>query len=159
MWGQYLKQKSAELNISTPRGKTPRRSRCGAETPRGEVQFKSHVEELQMTSRFFTQVQEDTQKHKAEIEALALEISNFEADQMEECSEMVARVEGFLSSLVDETQVLKQFAWPEDKLSSMREAIKRDAALQRILSQQESMQQRIAALKRDESDWSDAKQV
>lgn len=56
MWGQYLKQKTAELNVNTPRGQTPRRSRSGSDGTGGEMRFKSHVEELQMTSRFFSQV-------------------------------------------------------------------------------------------------------
>lgn len=105
------------------------------------------------------QVQEDVQKHRAEIEALVQEILSFEADEMAECCELMSRVEEFSSSLVDETQVLKQFAWPEDKLSSMREAIKRDATLQKILQQQQEMEQTIAALQGNDPAWSDAKQV
>eukprot|EP00656_Telonema_subtile_P051538 TRINITY_DN6956_c0_g1_i6.p1 TRINITY_DN6956_c0_g1~~TRINITY_DN6956_c0_g1_i6.p1 ORF type:complete len:364 (-),score=97.13 TRINITY_DN6956_c0_g1_i6:195-1286(-) len=149
MWGQYLKQKTEELHLMTPRGMTPRRPRAG-QTPRGAPRFESHIDELQQSSKFFKTVMEDVERYREQIEAVAAEVLYFQGDNMAQNKELVLRTEALLGKLADENLVLKNFSWPEDKLTSMREAMKRDAVLQKVHGQQERMAGVMDALRRDE---------
>eukprot|EP00658_Telonema_sp_P-2_P026668 TRINITY_DN20792_c0_g1_i2.p1 TRINITY_DN20792_c0_g1~~TRINITY_DN20792_c0_g1_i2.p1 ORF type:complete len:273 (+),score=65.49 TRINITY_DN20792_c0_g1_i2:213-1031(+) len=99
------------------------------------------------TSKFYAAVQEESERFREPIEALSEEIREFEAGDMSEYHGLLERTEKFLGQLTDEGLVLKNFSWPEDKINSIREALKRNLMLQKVATQQQEHAGMLEALK------------
>jgi len=112
------------------------RTRSGTSgSPKKGGGFENHVEELASKSKLAQEVQQDIEKHRDTIVALMKEIQEFDDVTMAELRNLHQRTDRCLESLADETMVLREFPWPHDKCASIREAVKRDESLEKMLAQ------------------------